>query len=90
MIAQGFGFTRDFLQERNNNAYFRLKKFLVNSKNKRGPVITGEKCGLTPARSHFHRMAYVITGLPDIVVQIPPLGVVPFDQIQLPDAVQFL
>ena len=26
MIAQGFGFTRDFLKERNNSAYFRLKK----------------------------------------------------------------
>ena len=26
MIAQGFEFTRDFLKEWNNSAYFRLKK----------------------------------------------------------------
>jgi hypothetical protein len=26
IIAQGFGFTGDFLKERNNRAYFRLKK----------------------------------------------------------------
>jgi len=26
MIAQGFGFTRDCLKERNNRAYFRLKR----------------------------------------------------------------
>ena len=26
MIAQGFEFTGDFLKERNNRAYFRLKK----------------------------------------------------------------
>ena len=26
IIAQGFGITRDFLKERNNSAYFRLKK----------------------------------------------------------------
>ena len=26
IIAQSFGFTRDFLKERNNRAYFRLKK----------------------------------------------------------------
>ena len=39
IIAQGFGFTRDYLKERNNSAYFRLKNYLVNSKNKRGPVI---------------------------------------------------
>ncbi|MCZ6722769.1 MAG: hypothetical protein O6938_02505, partial [Gammaproteobacteria bacterium] len=26
IIAQGFGFTRDFLKERNNSAYCRLKK----------------------------------------------------------------
>ena len=26
IIAQGFGFTGDLLKERNNSAYFRLKK----------------------------------------------------------------
>ena len=39
MIAQGFGFTRDFLKEWNNSAYFRLKNYLVNSMNQRGPAI---------------------------------------------------
>jgi len=39
MIAQGFGFISGFLKERNNSAYFRLKNYLVNSKNKRGPAI---------------------------------------------------
>ena len=39
IIAPGFEFTRDFLKERNNSAYFRLKNYLVDSKNKRGPVI---------------------------------------------------
>jgi len=39
MIAQGFGFTRDVLTERNNSAYCRLKNYLVDSNNKRGPVI---------------------------------------------------
>jgi len=38
IIAQGFGFTRDFLKERNNSAYFRLKNYLVNL-NQRGPTI---------------------------------------------------
>ncbi len=39
MIAQGFGFTRNFLKERNNSAYFRLNNYLVDSKNMRGPAI---------------------------------------------------
>jgi len=45
IIAQGFGFTRDFLKERNNSAYFRLKNYLVDSKNKRGPVILVRNAG---------------------------------------------
>jgi hypothetical protein len=45
IIAQGFGFTRDFLKERNNNAYCRLKKIprLKEQARDRHP---GEKCGL--------------------------------------------
>ena len=39
MIAQGFGFTRDFSKLRNNSVHFRRKKFPVNSKNMRGPAI---------------------------------------------------
>ena len=45
MIAQGFGFTRDFLKERNINAYFRLKNYLVDSMNKREPVILVRNAG---------------------------------------------
>ncbi len=45
MIAQGFGFTREFLKERNNSAYFRLKNYLADSKNKRGPAILVSNAG---------------------------------------------
>ncbi len=46
MIAQGFGFTMDFLKERNNNAYFRLKKIPCGFKQQARARHTGEKCGL--------------------------------------------
>ncbi len=47
MIAQGFGFTRNFLKERNNSAYFRLKKIPCGFKQQARARHTGEKCGLT-------------------------------------------
>ncbi len=37
MIAQGFGFTRDFLKERNNSAYCRLKKIPREFKEQASP-----------------------------------------------------
>jgi len=46
MIAQGFGFTRDFLKERNNSAYFRLKKIPCEFKGQARARHPGEKCGL--------------------------------------------
>ena len=46
MIAQGFGFTRDFLKERNNSAYFRLKKIPCGFKEQARVRHPGEKCGL--------------------------------------------
>ncbi len=46
MIAQGFGFTRNFLKERNNSAYFRLKKIPCEFKEKARARHTDEKCGL--------------------------------------------
>ncbi len=47
MIAQGFGFTRDFLKERNNSAYFRLKKIPCGFKEQARARHPGEICGLT-------------------------------------------
>jgi hypothetical protein len=49
MIAQGFGFTRDFLKERNNRAYFRLKKIPCGFKEQARARHPGEKCGLAIA-----------------------------------------
>jgi len=46
MIAQGFGFTRDFLKEWNNRAYFRLKKIPCEFKEQARAHHPGEKCGL--------------------------------------------
>ncbi len=46
MIAQGFGVTRNFLKERNNSAYFRLKKTPCGFKQQARARHTGEKCGL--------------------------------------------
>jgi len=46
MIAQGFGFTRDFLKERNNSAYFRLKKIPCGFKEQARDRHPGEKYGL--------------------------------------------
>jgi hypothetical protein len=46
MIAQGFGFTRDFLKERNNSAYCRLKKISCGFKEQARDRHPGEKCGL--------------------------------------------
>jgi len=46
MIAQGFGFTRDFLKEWNNTAYCRLKKITCGFKEQARARHPGEKCGL--------------------------------------------
>jgi hypothetical protein len=46
MIAQGFGFTRDFLKERNNSAYCRLNKIPCVFKEQARARHPGEKCRL--------------------------------------------
>ncbi len=46
MIAQGLGFTGNFLKERNNSAYSRLKKIPCGFKQQARARHTGEKCGL--------------------------------------------
>ena len=46
IIAQGFGFTRDYLKERNNSAYFRLKKIPCGFKVQARARHPGEICGL--------------------------------------------
>ena len=46
IIAQGFGFTRDFLKERNNSAYCRLKKIPCEFKQQARAGHPGENCGL--------------------------------------------
>ncbi len=46
MIAQASGFTRNFLKEQNNSAYFRLKKIPCGFKQQARARHTGEKCGL--------------------------------------------
>jgi len=46
IIAQGFGFTRDYLKERNNSAYCRLKKIPCEFKEQARARHPGEKCGL--------------------------------------------
>jgi hypothetical protein len=45
MIAQGFGFTRDFLKERDNSAYCRLKKIPCGFKEQARARHPGEKYG---------------------------------------------
>ena len=50
IIAQGFGFTRDYLKERNNSAYFRLKKIPCEFKEQARARHPGEKCGLEASR----------------------------------------
>ena len=51
MIAQGFGFTGDFLKERNNRAYFRLKKIPCGFKEQARARHPGEICGLAQIHS---------------------------------------
>ncbi len=46
MIAPGFGFTRDFVKERNNNVYFRLNKIPCGFKEQARARQAGEKSGL--------------------------------------------
>jgi len=46
MIAQGFGFTKDFPKKWNNSAYFRLRKILCGFKDQARDRHPGEKCGL--------------------------------------------
>jgi hypothetical protein len=48
IIAQGFGFTRDFLEEWNNSAYCRLKKIPCGFKEQARARHPGEKCGPAP------------------------------------------
>jgi hypothetical protein len=50
MIAQGFGFTGDFLKKRNNSAYFRLKKIPCGFKEQARTRHPGEICGLNAAQ----------------------------------------
>jgi hypothetical protein len=51
IIAQGFGFTRDFLKKWNNSAYCRLKKIPCGFKEQARTRHPGEKCGLAFARA---------------------------------------
>jgi len=51
IIAQGFGFTMDFLKERNNRAYFRLKKIHCGFKEQARARHPGEIYGLGPRYS---------------------------------------
>ena len=46
MIAQDFGFTRDFLKERNTSVYSRLKKIPCEFKEQARARHPGEICGL--------------------------------------------
>ncbi len=55
MIAQGFESTRDFLKERNNSAYFRLKKIPCGFKEQARARHTGEKCGLVTLLSFMDK-----------------------------------
>ena len=50
MIAQSFGFTRDFVKEWNNNVYFRLNKIPCGFKEQARARQSGEKSGLTQNR----------------------------------------
>jgi hypothetical protein len=56
MIAQGFGFTRDFLKKRNNSAYCRLKKIPCGFKEQARARHPGEKCGLGEMIAAAHRV----------------------------------
>ncbi len=56
MIAQDFGFTGNFLKERNNSAYFRLKKIPCGFKEQARARHTGEKFGLAVACSSGRRV----------------------------------
>ena len=51
MIAQESGFTGHFLKERNNRAYFRLKKMSCGSREQARARQSREKCGLVGRRS---------------------------------------
>jgi hypothetical protein len=55
IIAQGFGFTRDFLKERNNSAYCRLKKIPCGFKEQARARHPGEKCGLENLAGNKHQ-----------------------------------
>ena len=46
MIAQQFGFTKDFAKKWNNSVYFRLSKILCKFKDQARARPSGEKCGL--------------------------------------------
>jgi len=48
IIAQGFGFTRDFLKKRNTSVYSRLKKISCEFKEQARARHPGERCGLAP------------------------------------------
>ncbi len=62
MIAQGFGFTRGFVKEWNNNVYFRLNKTPCGFKEQARARQSGEKCG--PAFANlFTRPFALFTGM---------------------------
>ena len=46
MIAQQFGFTKDFAKKWNNSVYFRQSKILCKFKDQARARPSGEKCGL--------------------------------------------
>jgi len=53
VIAQGFGFTRDFPKEWNNSAYFRLRKISCGFKELARAHQSGEKYWLSSAELFF-------------------------------------
>ena len=57
MIAQGFGFTRDFLKERNNSAYLRLKKIPCGFKEQARARHPGAKYGPGPCYNQLNGMS---------------------------------
>jgi len=62
MIAQGFGFTRDFLKEWNNGAYFRLKKIPCEFKEQARARHPGEKCGLVEDKRYVENGKIITAG----------------------------
>jgi len=68
MIAQGFGFTRDFLKEWNNSAYCRLKKIPCGFKEQARARHPGEKCGL--AIANLYATLNILHQFDNLIVKI--------------------